>query len=734
MKTRLLLLCLGLFASLHGQVLIRVQQGNSIAPIANGGSVTVNSTLILQPRTLQIIITYTGATRLTFPATPQLLGSQDFTITRPPVPNTNLGPNQSLTIELQYLPSTGHQVQSELDYGYLQAASASTDPTQTPQAPTPGIIAIGLTGTTPDYSLNYGLSGDGNFASLPPGGTLSFVDTAVNSATLVSMVLLNRGSGSGQIESVTATGDAFSLVAMPLLPALLQSGATFQFQLRYRPRQVGTDTGRLSVTFEGGATYSVALKGTSLTSFLSYELLLPDGSTQVFLPNQAVVLPLTPVGEKTTAFVRMRNSSTLDLLVDGIAVSGAAFLLSDTPFLPRTMAPGETQLFSIIFSPSQAGKQSGRLRIGSDSFDLSGEGVGSLLTFSYRSPAGITNVQPLGGVIFPAVSVGESSTIQFTIRNSGSAPAPIISVGIVSGGTGKPTFVITGLPALPAAIQPNTSLSFSVKFSPLNTDLSSASLRINTEAFTLAGIGSRPELLPDFTIQGPTTALPFQQPGVSLTLASPYNLALTGTLTLSTSSEIATSDPAVQFVTGGRVAAFTIPAGSTNAVFSGGSNQIKFQTGSVAATIVLTPAFATQGGLDLTGASPRQLQIGLPAAAPQLAGLSVDARTPNGFTLSLVGYSTTRSLSKMTVSFKGRPGYNFSQTDFALDLAANSFIWFNSQASAAFGGQFLLQVPFSLGNSDTATTALPPIQTIESVTLTVTNPTGTSNTMTALIQ
>lgn len=734
MKIRLILLYLAAFAAVHGQVLIRVQQANSITPVANGGTVTVNSTAILQPKSLQVTITNVGTTRLTFAQAPELLGSQDFKITRPPNPNAVLTPSQSLTMELQYLPSTGQLVQSELDYAYVQAAPAPVDPNQPPQTPTPGIIVIGLNGTTPDYSLNYGLSLDGNLTNVPPGGTLTLTDTAVNSATLASMVLLNRGSGPGQIQSITVSGDAFSLLSAPLLPSVLPSGASLQFQLRYRPRQVGTDTGRLTVTLEGGVQYSVSLKGTAVTSYLSYELLSPDGTTQAFLPNQTVPVPSTPVGEKTTFFVRMRNSSTLDLVVSGIAVSGAAFQISDAPFLPLTMAPGETQLFSLIFSPVQAGQQRGRLRIGNDSFDLVAEGIGPQPTYTYRSPAGTITVQPLGSVIFPGVSVGDSSTIQFTIRNTGSAPAPILSAAIVSPGTGKPAFVLTDLPTLPAALAPNASLSFNIRFSPLTTDLSSASLRINTEAFTLTGAGSRPEPLPDFTIQGPATALPFQQPSVSLTLASPYPVALTGTLTLTTQSDVAASDPSVQFITGGRVATFTIPADGTKAVFSSGSNQIRFQTGSIAATISLTPAFATQGGLDLTPDNPRQLQLSLPPAAPQLISLSVDSRTANGFTLSLVGYTTTRSLSKLTVSFKGRAGYNFPKTDFVLDLTASSFLWFNSQTSLEFGGQFLLQIPFSLGNSDNSTAAVPPIQSIESVTVTVTNAAGTSSALTSLVQ
>ncbi|MBL0162055.1 MAG: hypothetical protein IPP47_34120 [Bryobacterales bacterium] len=45
-----------------------------------------------------------------------------------------------------------------------------------------------------------------------------------------------------------------------------------------------------------------------------------------------------------------------------------------------------------------------------------------------------------------------------------------------------------------------------------------------------------------------------------------------------------------------------------------------------------------------------------------------------------------------------------------------------------------MQMPFSISNSDTSNSALPPIQAIESVTVTLANGVGTSNSLTALVQ
>lgn len=723
-----LLLLLASVASAQS-VLIRVQEQNNVVALPNGGSFATTALGIGLPRQLSLTITYRGATSLTFPGTPQIFGSQDFSFTNQPAADVVLRPNQSLTLELEYRPSSGQGALAQLDYQTLEAAPTPPDtPNQPPQptpAPTPGGVTLGLVGSAPEFSLNYGLAIDGNIVSAPPGGTVLFTETAANSVTLASMILVNRGSGQGRVLSASISGPAFSLLSLPLLPDFVASGAALQFQIRYRPRQAGIDTGSLTLTFEGGQTYSVILQGTCIGSLLSYELLPPDGDAIPLQPNQVVPLPATRVGDRTTVFIRLTNNSSLDIALGNIVIAGAAFTLGDLPFLPATMAPGQQQFFTITFRPTEPGRIRGRLLVGADTFELAADALGPQLRYTYLSPAGVTPVEPLGSIIFPNIPVGDTATIDFTLENTGTAPAPILSLGIAA--EGRSPFTILGLPALPLAIPPNSSVTFTIRFAPLNTGFLTAFLRVNTAAFSLIANGITPEPLPAYTIGGPTTVQPFEQPTLSLTLAQPYSVALRGTLSLTTESESFASDPSVQFATGGPVATFTIPAGATRAVFSNGANTIRFQTGSVAGTIVATPTFVTEGGLDLTPDNASRLRAALAAGPPRLLGLSIEGRTSTGFSLQAVGYSTTRSLTSMKVVFTGRPGFNFTRTEFSQDLTVNSLLWYNSQASVAFGGQFVLQLPFSFSISGGNNT---PIEAIESVTLTVSNERGESNSIT----
>jgi hypothetical protein len=257
-------------------------------------------------------------------------------------------------------------------------------------------------------------------------------------------------------------------------------------------------------------------------------------------------------------------------------------------------------------------------------------------------------------------------------------------------------------------------------------------LHIDTTVIPLIGSGTPPPPLPTYTIQGPAGNVDAQsQPAIRLTLANPYPLALTGVLTLSTSSDLA-NDPAVQFSTGGRTVSFVIPANGTAANFAGQGPQLRLQTGTVASSITLTPSFATQsGGIDVTPASPATLQFAVAAAPPVLISVLAVNETANSFSLNVTGYSTTRTLTGLTLQFTPAAGISIGTSQITADLKQTATFWFQSTASQAFGGQFTVTVPFTLqGTPPTGKTLL---QTIAAISATVSNERGTSNSLQVIL-
>jgi len=152
----------------------------------------------------------------------------------------------------------------------------------------------------------------------------------------------------------------------------------------------------------------------------------------------------------------------------------------------------------------------------------------------------------------------------------------------------------------------------------------------------------------------------------------------------------------------------------------------------VASTILLTPSFATASGVDLTPSNPTTLQFTVPSEAPVLIGATVASSGTNSVVLNFTGYSTTRKLTTLNVQFTAAAGFSLAASQVTVDLSQAAAVWFESGASQGFGGQFTVSVPFTFSGTPPTGTTL--VQTIASVSATVSNDVGTSNAVTSPIQ
>jgi hypothetical protein len=435
-------------------------------------------------------------------------------------------------------------------------------------------------------------------------------------------------------------------------------------------------------------------------------------------------MPEAVVGDKSTITVRVRNSGNADGTITAISVQGTGFTLSDVPFLPLTLAPGASAAFTLNFAPTQPGWSSARLKIGADTFDVRGAGLGPQLAFAYTVADVTTSVQNNGSVIFAPVQVGHTTSVRFFLLNNGTAPATVNSISI----TGTTTaFTLSEVPALPLSLSPGATAMFNIALAPTLTGAITATLKVDTQSFTLSGSAAAPDPLPAYRFEAAaTTVQPMQQPQISLTLAAPYPLALTGTLTLNffSNAEVPSADPSVQFATGGRTMNFTIPAGTTKAVFSPTATQVPVQTGTVAGTITITPSFATESGIDLTPKNPPTLSLTIPPSAPRVLGVELSAKTASAFTIVVRGYATSRSVTKMDFQFTPTAGENVSTTSLSLPVEGNFLGWYQQSQSQQYGSLFTATIPFTLQGDLKNVTSLS--DTIQSVSVTLTNRQGTS--------
>jgi hypothetical protein len=405
--------------------------------------------------------------------------------------------------------------------------------------------------------------------------------------------------------------------------------------------------------------------------------------------------------------------------------------------VPLILMAGGTASLTVNFTPTQPGPISGLLRIGMDTFVLTGNGLGPTLVYSFVAGGITTTVQNNGGVNFPPSSVGQTSSLVFQITNNGTAAG---SVNSSSGNvapplppSATPIFSISQAPPLPATIAAGDTLSFTVTFAPTAVGTTAGVLRIDSLSFPVSGVANPPAAIPDYHFTGASGAQePLQQIATGLTLAAAYPLNLNGTLTMTFNSDVFSNDPAVQFAVGGRTVNFTIPAGTTQAVFPNSATQLRLQTGTVAGTITLTPSFITDGGINLTPAVPPALNLTVAQSAPRLLSVQVSNKTASGFTLLITGYATGRSLTQIDLQFTPVAGENVATTKLSIPVGPSFTAWYQSAASQAFGSQFTISLPLTMQGDLTNVTTL--TAAIQSVSVTLTNNQGVSGSMSASLQ
>jgi len=693
------------------------QQGNAVT-VQNGATVSFNAPTG-QVQTAQVTATYSGTSQAVIAQQPTILGSTAFTVTLGSALPITLTPGAAFSFEIQFRPAAGAQNNANLTVVYTEAGSPG------------GNINLQLQGMTPAFIASYVLQSDQNTVPLNPGGAIVFPSTPVNTTAQAALNITNRGSGPGTITGIAISGQTFKLQNLPLFPASVASGANLQVTVLYQPTSVASSAGQIQITFDTGAPLAIGLQGAGIAPALVYELLDTNPPTSV-APGGTVPLPDTPVGQSSTAVIRIRNTGTANGIINSISLVGQGFQIINPPTLPQTLATNASLTLTIAFTPAQPGNLKGSLFINSDTLNLAGQGLGPQFSFSYVA-GGNTVTLPGSNpsVVFSPVMVSQSGQVVFDVKNTGTTPAILSNIGI---GEAKSPFALSGLPALPLTLGPGADAPFTIAFTPTTVGFSTGTLRLDTTTVQLVGSGTQPPPLPAYTVTGPTgTTPPMSQPAIGLKLASPYPVAISGVLTISASGDLP-GDPGVQFATGGASTPFVIPANSTDAMFGAQGPQIRLQTGTVSSTITLTPSFTTQaGGVDLTpGGSAATLQFSVAPAAPILITIKTGSVTANGFVLTVTGFSTTRSLSNLNVQFTPATDVTVATTQFSIDVGRISQIWFQSNASIAFGGQFSISVPFTFQGTPPEEKTL--VETISSLSVTASNSVGTSNSLTAAIQ
>jgi len=138
-------------------------------------------------------------------------------------------------------------------------------------------------------TISYVPPSTGNQVGLQNGDTIPFPQTLVSSQSPNNIVIVNKGGGAVNVQSVSTNGAGFSVTSLPLLPAQLTNNQQLQFSVIFAPTVSGSFHGIVTIVVSG-TQYVFGLTGTGASSAYAYQVLSTGGASPV-QPNDTIVLP-----------------------------------------------------------------------------------------------------------------------------------------------------------------------------------------------------------------------------------------------------------------------------------------------------------------------------------------------------------------------------------------------------------------------------------------------------------
>ncbi|MDQ2777655.1 MAG: putative Ig domain-containing protein, partial [Acidobacteriota bacterium] len=603
------------------------------------------------------------------------------------------------SFSIQVADASGNTVSKNFQLQIVAAPSITTGsplPPGTPNRPYSALTFAESGGTGPfQWSSSQLPSG----LTLTSGGVLSGTPTSAGT-TLFSITLTDGVGGTASATfSLSVVSQLTITSGSPLAPGTVGSVYSFTFQVgggsgSYSwsivsgslPAGLSLSSGGiLSGTPSGGGNFTFAVQVTDVQSNDLTTKTFSIAVTGNFTITNAATLPNGTAGANYTQQLTTSGGfgsvtwSAVSALPAGLTLASSG-LISGTPSAPGTFT------FNVQASD------------GATPADTSTEAF-TIVIATAIPPLVITSPATLSGQL--------GTTYSFMFTATGGTPPYVWSVnGALPAGLGLAS--ASGVVSGKASGVGPYSLTIQV------TDSTGRSAsRLTQLQFTLPPA-------PPLQITGiPSNPAANSQPTFQITIASPFSFDIQGTLSLSFSSPSGIDDPAIQFTNGTRNLGFTIPAGSTTAVYAAGESPV-FLTGTIAGTITLTTTQYQALGASLSPV-PAPVQVVIPPTAPVIISVTA-ARGSGGFTVTVVGYSPTREVTAGTFSFLGS---NLDTPQLSVDLSTLFQGWFSSTSSDQFGSQFKLTQPFNLNGGS---------GNVKSVSVTLTNSIGGSVLVTAPVE
>ena len=288
--------------------------------------------------------------------------------------------------------------------------------------------------------------------------SLNLGNVNVGSSNSQTLTLTNTSSRTVTISKVATTGTEFGASTLTV-PFTLAAGKQVSLKLTFNATSMGAATGSLIVTSNAtNPTLTVALSGTGM-------------QPQISAVPATISFGSVAVGVSNTQTLTVRDSGNANLIVSQATIAGAGLSITG-PTLPVTVAPGQSTVFTVRYSPGTAGSSTGTISIASNAphsplaVPLSGAAVSQSLQLS-ANPSSLA---------FGNVTQGTSSKESVTLTNTGNS-----SVSVSKLSPAGNYFSISGL-VTPVTLAPGQTASFSAVFAPTTTGTFTGSVSVASTA------------------------------------------------------------------------------------------------------------------------------------------------------------------------------------------------------------------------------------------------------------
>ena len=280
------------------------------------------------------------------------------------------------------------------------------------------------------------------------------------------------------------------------MPTIVAAGADFIFTLSFVPVTPGPVTGYLQI---GNDVFPIT--ASALGPLLNYSYTVGGIVTPVPLGG-SVLFTSVKVGQSTTVQFTATNTGNSPATVSGIFIDvTTAFSLSAIPALPVTLPPAGSTSFTITFTPNQTGALLANLRVGDQTFALTGSGLAPdpLPVIQLGGSSGTLN--PLQQPSYTLALAQSYANNLIGTLNLAFNSAVFTNDGTVQFATGGRTVNFTIAAGTTQALFPNNSAQIGIQVGSV-----AGTISLSPTFSTPAGIDLTPTTVPTISVTVPQLA------------------------------------------------------------------------------------------------------------------------------------------------------------------------------------------------------------------------------------